>query len=92
MTAKQNDETLGMVERVAQAIMAKVPQGYGMTAEEATGYARVAIEAMREPTEAMVDAGWDKEVFADGAAYTYLGHVAVEAYQAMIDAALAEES
>jgi hypothetical protein len=46
-----------MVTTVAQAILAKVPSGYGMTYDEAMGYARTAIEAMREPSEAMRVAG-----------------------------------
>lgn len=53
-----------MVERVARAIAAK--DGYDswshahkLTVDHYTGLARVAIEAMREPTEGMVDAGYD---------------------------------
>lgn len=42
-----------MIERVARAILAKVPIGYGMRKDEAREYARAAIEAMREPTLAM---------------------------------------
>ena len=42
-----------MIERVARAILAKVPQGYGMYEQEAREYAKAAIEAMREPSHAM---------------------------------------
>jgi hypothetical protein len=45
---------MGMVERVADAILAIVPVGYGMTKPEARDYARAAIEALREPTDRMV--------------------------------------
>lgn len=78
-----------MIERVAQAIAKAQTQTESMW-QAFLPEASAAIEAMREPTEAMVDAGGDEEVFADGAAYMSLGRVAVEAYQAMIDAALAE--
>jgi len=74
-----------MIERVAQAILAKVPLGYGMTIAESDEYARAAIEAMREPTEAMVDAfvwyGHGKTI----------GDVARIGWQSMIDAALSPE-
>lgn len=76
------------IEQVARAILSKVPTGYGMTASEAEDYARAAIEAMREPTEAMIpkegvflwryqDSDADQEE-------------ARAAWQAMIDAALKE--
>lgn len=47
-----------MLEKVARAIWARVPAGYGMTKDEATEYARAAIETIREPTEAMLLAVW----------------------------------
>lgn len=65
-----------MVERVAHAIKAKVPFGYGMTDAETLQYARAAIEAMREPTEAMLDNG-PSEPYMDG-----------DVWAKMIDAAL----
>ena len=43
--------TSEMIERAADAILAKVPLGYGMTRPEALEYARAAIEAMRNPTD-----------------------------------------
>ena len=88
-----------MIGRVARAILSKVPSGYGMTEAESIDYAKAAIEAMREPTEEMVEAGgtanyghpredaveWAKEEKWDAAA-----HEAVFLYTAMIDAALQE--
>lgn len=35
-----------MLKRIADAILAKVPEGYGMTRIEAETYARAAIEAI----------------------------------------------
>lgn len=69
-----------MIERVARAIYVKVPYGYGMTGAETLEYARAAIEAMREPTEAMRDGG--NSLGHDEAPATY--------YTAMIDTALEE--
>lgn len=67
-----------MIETVARAIRAKVPVGYGMTEDESLDYARAAIEAMREPTDAMVGAGqWEIDPVA--------------MFQNMIDAALNEQ-
>lgn len=42
-----------MVEKMAKAILAKVPEGYGMTEAEAIEYARAVLPAMRESTDAM---------------------------------------
>jgi len=47
------------------------------------GSARAALEAMREPTEAMEDSG-------EKAIYDLPRHIAVMAYEAMINAALNE--
>ena len=66
-----------MIERVAQAIFAKDPEGI-FTIHHARVYARAAIAAMREPTECMKQAGfWE-------------GSVGLNNYRAMIDAALEE--
>lgn len=46
------------LEAMAQAILAKVPAGYGMTKSEAVEYARAALSATREPTESMLDAAF----------------------------------
>jgi len=45
-----------MIERVAQAILAKDPEGM-FSIHYARVYAKAAIAAMREPTEKMIDAG-----------------------------------
>ena len=67
-----------MVERVAEEILGRVPFGYGMTRYEAEKYARSAIAAMREPTNAMINAG-----------SPFDGHLTAEAvWEAMIDEAL----
>jgi len=66
-----------MVDRVTRAIRLADSE---MSNHHAMALA--AIEAMREPTSPMVDAGWD--VSCDER------HVVGETWQAMIDAALAE--
>ncbi len=73
-----------MVERVALALCNHLNEGAASLYEElgedtARDLARVAIAAMREPTEAMVDAGVEAAV-CDNAPL---------AWPAMIDAALA---
>lgn len=87
---------MGKVEEVARAIMAKVPQGYGMTAGEALDYARAAIEAMKVPTESMVKAGHipTRQIpLGNGMHATGLGLGADQSriFDAMIDAALSED-
>jgi hypothetical protein len=52
--------------------------------------ARVAIEAIREPTEAMVDAGGQIEVPAGDYNYS-IGGIAREVWSTMIDSALNEK-
>ena len=74
------------LEEVALAIGRVLEDAHEMACKEA---ARAAIEAMREPTEAMMDAGWNAqpEDDIDGPL-----SVSVRApYRAMIDAALGEE-
>lgn len=74
-----------VVERVAEAIRRVNETTAGLTFRELTvEMARAAIEAMREPTDGMVDA------LMNGAFDAYRGDV-VEAYQAAIDAALSEK-
>lgn len=51
---EDQDSMSEMAERVSSAILAKVPTGYGMTKAEAAEYARVAIEAMRDPDRTML--------------------------------------
>lgn len=74
-----------MVEKVAKAIQhADAHKGtyYGVDDADAGTMARAAIEAMREPTDAMVDAMQD-DIDWDGDA--------VRAYKCAIDAALNEQ-
>jgi hypothetical protein len=75
-----------MVDRVAAAIR---PLLYGsdlMADSEVGDIARAAIEAMREPTEAMVEAGWDTGLeYGPGDALAVNPEVC---FSAMIDAAL----
>ena len=98
MIAKQKQEVIGMVERVARAIVGPhrpVPDGSPYTLDQlravrwgqansteqqnALNEARAAIEAMREPTDAMVRAAriWSPSLR--------------ETYTQMIDAALNEQ-
>lgn len=72
-----------MVERGTSAILAKVPSGYGMTQAEAAGYAMAVIEAMRDPTAAMIEAASRTDRETDQ--YCATGE---EHWQAMIDEAL----
>lgn len=72
-----------MILRGAKAIRAKVPEGYGMTGEEAAAYARAFIEAMSKPTAAMIKAGWQ-----DGNAGYGEGEEMEPIWRAMIKAAL----
>jgi hypothetical protein len=67
-----------MLDRVADASWA-LRDNLAATYED---YARAAIAAMREPTPAMIKAGWEK--LAGG------GHTLADIWRAMIDAALAE--
>ena len=71
MTSPMTD----MREVVARAILALVPVGYGMTPEEATEYAKAAIEAMRECSDEML-------IAAHGTVFMK------EKWRRMIDAAL----
>jgi hypothetical protein len=67
-----------MIDRVAQAIFDKDPESL-FTIHQARVYARAAIEAMREPTERVKEAGfWE-------------GSASLNNYRAMIDAALEDE-
>lgn len=64
-----------MVERVANAIDAAMPSDANF---DPVVVARVAISALREPTEAMVEAGWNAGS----------GQGCILEWQAMIDKAL----
>lgn len=83
MADQQKQEVISMGERVARAIQVKLDHEFaergGLAADEmAAMAARAAIEAMREPTDAMVDVGEDEEG-------------SINIWQAMIDAALNEQ-
>jgi hypothetical protein len=69
-----------MLDRVADASWA-LRDNLAATYED---YARATIAAMREPTPAMIKAGWEK--LSGG------GHTLADIWRAMIDAALAEEA
>ena len=69
-------ETDTMLDKVAMAIMEVDP--FSLNERQCRAFARAAVEAMREPTDAMVDAG---EIYSDG-------NAAWRGWQAMIDAAL----
>lgn len=87
----------GMVERVARIIWqaAVDPDVGGATWRTYIPAARAAIAEMRETTEGMVAAGQQVRVAADfdlSGAYRLVGTVADDVWQAMIDAALAEQN
>ena len=64
-----------MIERISQAIFDKDPENL-FTIHHAEVYARAALEALREPTKEMIEAGfWE-------------GSISLSGYRAMIDAAL----
>lgn len=78
-----------MIERVARA-QAEVIFGKGCPLDDDDYVrARAAIEAMREPTDAMVDAGFDA---GDDTVQGYSENAdPQDTWQAMIDAALNEQ-
>ena len=49
----------GMIDRVAAALLAVDGGTWNITPGIEVDLARAAIAAMREPTEAMIDRGWD---------------------------------
>lgn len=78
-----------MIERVARAIFSdRYPDEDWKEYQKRDycGHARAAIEAMREPTDAMVDSGHSRpNDFQHGQT------TVVEIYEAMIDAVLSEK-
>jgi hypothetical protein len=95
--ADQSNE-MGMVERVARAICAKDwlnDEAWAaiseITRERFRRQARAAIEAMRTPTEAMINAGGCFEVPQDDYNEDVGGYAAEGAYILMIDAALSHD-
>jgi hypothetical protein len=80
---------MGMVERVARALCRESEIYPEDQWERLAGWAVAAIEAMREPTEAMTKKAWG--VFPEGqpdGGYVNTPEVATELWQAMLDAAL----
>ena len=76
-----------MVERVGVALAEMLERDYGVIVTRADLLAKAAIAAMREPTEAMVEAG--QKPSREG--HTMLSGVSIIGrWQAMIDAALAD--
>lgn len=70
-----------MIERVAKAIQSALSEGTpGRDPDRMERIARAAIEAMRDPTEAMIDKGYDH--------VDYGGTDIEAAWKDMIDAAL----
>ena len=81
-TANRNSDD--MIERVARAI---AEQNHGSTWDEWIDEARAAIEAMREPTEAMINGLRIAQECGDSTAALWAPLV----WRAMIDAALGEK-
>jgi hypothetical protein len=81
-----------MIERVAKAMMAEYYDKMPYTSESWDGLARAAIAVMREPTDAMLDAGEDS-TYEPSSDRPYIGHFALKfAWYTMIDKALEDES
>ncbi|QUT07966.1 hypothetical protein KFK14_11570 [Sphingobium phenoxybenzoativorans] len=84
-----------MIERVARAIAgAEYGDGFDRPWEPFLPHARAAVEAMREPTDNMVEAGCfvdDLRSDRPGGSKAYDEHWMNCSYRAMIDAILTEE-
>jgi len=74
---------MDMIERVTKAIFDEMDLMDGLDMPSAQRYARAAIEAMREPTEAMLKAS--DSIMGGGFQNS---HSDAETWDAMIDAAL----
>jgi hypothetical protein len=80
-----------MIEIVAKAIEDYCWKYEPHTPINANGIARAAIAVMREPTEAMLDAGEEKTLEPDSDRL-YIGYYPLKfAWEAMIDRALVDE-
>ena len=79
-----------MIERVAQAIFAKDPEGM-FSIHYARVYARAAIVAMRDCTPAMLDAGSAAHPAGGYVRETLLTDIIEAEWRAMVDAALVEK-
>ena len=78
-----------VADKVAVAILAKVPLGYGMTDLEATAYARAAMKAMREGDNRMWRIG--ANYFSVPDSMPKRMQIVRDAFRAIIDAALDEK-
>ena len=87
-----------MLEKVARAILAKLPFGYGMSEAEAADYARAALEVIREPTGGAVLAGMAAEAPGAGSMQSILEYdnrgadSLAASFTAIIDAIANEEA
>ena len=79
-----------MIERVAQAIFAKDPEGM-FSIHYARVYAKAAILAMRDCTPAMLDAGSAAHPAGGYVRETLLTDIIECEWRAMVDAALEEK-
>ena len=79
-----------MIERVAQAIFAKDPEGM-FSIHYARVYAKAAILAMRDCTPAMLDAGSAAHPAGGYVRETLLTDIIEAEWRAMVDAALVEK-
>jgi hypothetical protein len=78
-----------MIERVAQAILAKDPEGM-FSVHYARVYARAAVLAMRDCTPSMLDAGSGAHPAGGYRRETLLNDIIECEWRAMVDAALEE--
>jgi hypothetical protein len=79
-----------MIEQVAQAILAKDPEGM-FSIHYARVYAKAAIAAMRDCTPAMLDAGSAAHPAGGYVRETLLTDIIEAEWRAMVDAALEEK-
>ena len=79
-----------MIERVAQAIFSKDPEGM-FSIHYARVYAKAAILAMRDCTPAMLDAGSAAHPAGGYVRETLLTDIIEAEWRAMVDAALEEK-
>ena len=79
-----------MIERVAQAIFAKDPEGM-FSIHYARVYAKAAILAMRDCTPAMLDAGSAAHPAGGYVRETLLTDIIEAEWRAMVDAALGDK-
>jgi hypothetical protein len=77
-----------MVERCSVALIGAVyvERGVGLSAKQAKEIIRAVLAAMREPTEAMVEAGSELFIGTDAMPY-----IETSVWHAMIDAALSND-